>query len=165
MKKILVIGCPGSGKSTLSERLAKALDLELIHLDRINWINDHHTLSRAEFDDQLEKVLSKDRWIIDGNYNRTLSRRLIAADTVIWLDLPRTLCIYRILKRFVKAKMLHKGTFGNPNKIEKDFLNFVWNFNKTNRPLILNALSNCSDKRILILKANKEIKQIKKILT
>ncbi|MFC6464358.1 AAA family ATPase [Marinilactibacillus sp. GCM10026970] len=165
MKKILVIGCPGSGKSTLSERLAKALDLELIHLDRINWIDDNHTLNRADFDEQLEKILLKDCWIIDGNYNRTLSRRLIAADTVIWLDLPRILCVYRILKRFIKGKILHNRTFGNPNKIEKDFLKFVWNFNKTNRPLILNALKNSSDKRIIILKTSKEIKQIKTILT
>ncbi|MEC6748565.1 AAA family ATPase [Marinilactibacillus sp. XAAS-LB27] len=164
MQKILVIGCPGSGKSTLSKKLAKSLNLELINLDKINWLNDHETLSRDAFDEQLEKVLSRERWIIDGNYNRTLSRRLIEADTVIWLDVPRTLCVYRILKRFIKGKILHRRTFGNPNQIEKDFLKFVWNFSKTNRPLILKTLKNCFNKRILILKTDKEIKQIKTIL-
>lgn len=101
MQKILVIGSPGSGKSTFAVQLSKQLDLPVIHLDKLNWIDDKNTLNPAGFDELLEKVLKKDSWIIDGNYSRTLSKRLDYADTVIWLDLPKTICIYRIWKRYI----------------------------------------------------------------
>ena len=76
MQKILVIGSPGSGKSTFAVQLSKQLDLPVIHLDKLNWIDDKNTLNPAGFDELLEKVLKKDSWIIDGNYSRTLSKRL-----------------------------------------------------------------------------------------
>lgn len=69
MERVLVIGCPGAGKSTLSKNLADELQLPLIHLDQINWVDDHATISKNEFDIALDKVLKEPFWIIDGNYN------------------------------------------------------------------------------------------------
>lgn len=162
MQKILVIGSPGSGKSTFAVQLSKQLDLPVIHLDKLNWIDDKNTLNPAGFDELLEKVLKKDSWIIDGNYSRTLSKRLDYADTVIWLDLPKTICIYRIWKRYIKGKMTKSRTYGNPIKLEPGFVKFVWNFNHTNRPIILKILNENKHKKVIILKNQFEIEEIKK---
>lgn len=128
MKKILIIGSPGSGKSTLAVQLAEQLNLPLIHLDKLNWLNNDTTLRKIEFDLALAEVLEKEQWIIDGNYNRTLSKRVEYADTIIWLDLPRVICIYGILKRYLKGKLIKKHLHGNPNKLEPDFFEICLEF-------------------------------------
>lgn len=132
-RRIMIIGCPGSGKSTLSEQLNKITAIPLYHLDKINWIDSHSTLSREEFFLELQHVLELSEWIIDGNYNHTLGSRMEKADLIIWLDLPRYVCTYRIIKRLFKPNHKH----GNPDKLERGFLKFVWNFNKKNKPRML----------------------------
>ena len=93
MKKIIVIGCPGSGKTTFSVRLGRALGLPLFHLDAIWHKPDRTHISREEFDARLGDLLRQDSWIIDGNYSRTAERRIAACDTVILFDLPTEVCL------------------------------------------------------------------------
>ena len=93
MKKIIVIGCPGSGKTTFAEKLHEAIGLPLIYLDAIWHKPDKSHISREEFDTRLGEILVTDAWIIDGNYSRTVERRIVAADTVILFDLPTEVCI------------------------------------------------------------------------
>ena len=93
MNKIIVIGCPGSGKTTFSQRLANTLGLPLFHLDAIWHRADRTHITREEFDARLGELLLQDAWIIDGNYSRTLARRLAACDTVILFDLPTDVCL------------------------------------------------------------------------
>ena len=92
MKKILVIGCPGSGKSTFARRLRDRTGLPLYPLDLLWHRPDKTTVSEAEFDAALAEILRKDRWIIDGNFSRTLERRLAECDTVFLFDLPLADC-------------------------------------------------------------------------
>lgn len=159
-KRILIIGSPGSGKSTLAGILEKKLSLPVIHLDQINWKNNKETLSSQEFDEKLISILSSRVWIIDGNYNRTLELRIQAADTVIWLDFPRLLCVHRVLKRYILGKF-RESSYGNPNRLEKEFISFIWHFNKTNKPNMLFLMKkyekNCQFYQI---KRPKEIKQL-----
>lgn len=161
MKKILIIGSPGSGKSTLAVQLAEQLNLPLIHLDKLNWVDDNNTLKKTEFDLALAEVLNKEQWIIEGNYNRTLSKRVKYADTIIWLDLPRVICIWGILKRYLKGKLIKQQLHGNPNKLEQDFLKFVWNFKNTDRAVILKILKESNDKNIIILKNHQDKENFK----
>lgn len=93
MKKIIVIGCPGSGKSTFARKLRDKINLPLFYLDMIWHKPDKTTISEEEFDDKLSKILEKDEWIIDGNYSRTLEIRMKKCDTVFFLDLPVEECI------------------------------------------------------------------------
>ena len=93
MKKVLVIGCPGSGKSTFARRLRDRTGLPLYPLDLLWHRPDKTTVSEAEFDAALAEILRKDRWIIDGNFSRTLERRLAECDTVFLFDLPLADCI------------------------------------------------------------------------
>lgn len=101
MQRILIIGNAGSGKTTFARRLAKKLDLPLIHLDKLYWRGDWEHLSRDEFDRILQAELEKTQWIIDGNFNRTIPRRLQYCDTVFFFDLPTLTCLAGITKRIL----------------------------------------------------------------
>ena len=99
MKRILIIGNAGSGKTTFAKRLAEKLELPLIHLDRLYWCGDWEHLSRDEFDTVLQAELEKPQWIIDGNFNRTIPHRLKYCDTVFYFDFPTIACLAGITKR------------------------------------------------------------------
>lgn len=165
MKKILIIGCPGSGKSSLAVWLSKELSLPLVHLDKINWLNNQEYLSRDKFNNQLTNELMKKEWLIDGNYNRTLEKRITHADTVIWLDLPKQVCLFRIIKRYITNH--HKvNSHGNPDTISWSFIKFVWQFNKKTSPQIKN-LETMYKKHtnFITLHSTKEVSYFKKNLT
>ena len=93
MKKAIVIGCPGSGKTTFSKKLSRRYGLPLFHLDAIWHRPDRTHITREEFDAQLSELLSLDAWIIDGDYSRTVERRIVACDTVFLFDLPTEVCL------------------------------------------------------------------------
>ena len=92
-RRILVVGCPGAGKSTFARKLRDALDLPLVYLDMLWHKPDQATATREEFNARLDAVLKRDRWIIDGNYARTLKRRLKRAETVFLFDLSAEECL------------------------------------------------------------------------
>ena len=104
MKKIIVIGCPGAGKTTFSEKLRDKSGLPLYYLDAIWHKADRTHISREEFDLRLGEILAQDRWIIDGNYSRTVERRIAACDTVFFFDLPTEVCMEGVTARIGKKR-------------------------------------------------------------
>lgn len=104
MKKIMIIGCPGSGKSTFAKKLHGITGIPLYHLDLIWHLPQRTTVSREEFDEKLKSILENDEWIIDGNYNRTLEIRAEHCDTLFFLDLPVEECIAGVEKRIGKKR-------------------------------------------------------------
>ena len=104
MKKVIVIGCPGSGKTTFAEKLCRKTGLPLVYLDAIWHRADRSHVSREEFDRLLGEILSGEEWIIDGNYSRTLERRLLACDTVVLFDLPTETCLAGAVARLGKKR-------------------------------------------------------------
>ena len=99
MQKIIIIGCPGAGKTTFAEKLRDKSGLPLIHLDAIWHKADRTHISREEFDARLGEILAKDAWIIDGHYSRTLERRIAACDTVFLFDMPTEVCLSGVIAR------------------------------------------------------------------
>lgn len=102
--KIIVIGCPGSGKSTFSCALGERTGLPVVHLDLLNWNADKTTVPKEVFRERLQEVLQKDRWIIDGNYGSTIELRLQHCDTVFFLDLPTEVCVEGVRSRMGKPR-------------------------------------------------------------
>ena len=104
MKKVIVIGCPGSGKTTFAEKLNKSTGLPLFYLDAIWHKPDRTHISREEYDERLAEILELEEWIIDGNYSRTLEVRMQACDTIFLFDLPTEVCIQGATDRLGKAR-------------------------------------------------------------
>ena len=155
MKKVIVIGCAGSGKSVFSRSFASVTDLPLYHLDNIWWREDGTTVQRADFDAAIGEILEKDEWIIDGNYRRTMERRMDACDTVIFFDLPVEVCIEGIKARKGKERpdMPWKDA---PEDDDEEFMEFVRSYNKTHRPHVMELLAKYSDKNIVVFKSRVE---------
>ena len=153
MKKIIVIGCPGSGKSTFSRELHKKTGIPLYHLDMMYWNEDKTTVERSLFLERLSAVLQKDEWIIDGNYSSTMELRMSVCDTVIFLDCPLDVCLDGIRRR--------RGIWRSDMPwIETDedaeFSEFVKNYNVEQKPGVLALFKKYSDKNIIILESREE---------
>lgn len=104
MKRILIIGCPGSGKSYFAKRLGEILNLKVIHMDNLYWRNDKTAITREELLMKLQPYLEEENWIIDGNYHHTLENRLKYATDVFFLDLSKEECEQGILERVGKKR-------------------------------------------------------------
>ena len=153
MKKIIVIGCPGSGKSTFSEKLHKTTKISLYHLDMIYWNKDKTTINRDDFLANLSEILKKDEWIIDGNYASTMEMRMAACDTVFFLDYPLQICLDGIKERQGKPRADMPWI---ETEEDEEFIEFVKNFNAEQRPKILELLERYSNKSIIIFKSREE---------
>ncbi|NCU11113.1 MAG: topology modulation protein [Sphingomonadaceae bacterium] len=142
MQRILIIGSPGAGKSTLSHRLAAHFDLPLHHLDRLFWLPGWVERDRAEGRAELAGILAQDSWIIDGNYGSTLPMRLARADTVIWLDYPTLLCLNRAIRRWWRYRGITRPdmTEGCPERFDLEFMLYIANFRRAWRHRNADAL-------------------------
>lgn len=136
MKRILVIGGNGSGKSTFSKKLAEKTGLPLVHLDKILWHGNWEFITMEEFYPLLDAELKKDEWIIDGNYEHTLERRLQFCDTVFYFDFPTVSCIFGVTERVIKNYGKTRDDMGGncPEKFDLEFYKAILRFNKNNRP-------------------------------
>jgi adenylate kinase family enzyme len=130
MNRILVIGSPGAGKSTLSHALAERTGLPLFHMDKLHWLSGWIERDRDEARGMVEQVLAQDRWIIDGNYGSTLPLRIKRTDTVVWLDYPTWLCLARVFKRWwqYRGRARPDMTEGCPENLNAEFLLYVLSF-------------------------------------
>ncbi len=154
MHHVLVIGSPGAGKSTLSRALSAKLDLPLFYLDMLYHKPDRSTVSQEEFDAHLAKILPSERWIIDGNYARTLEMRLRAADTVILLDYPLELCLEGIRSRIGKQR---PDLPWLERELDPEFCNYVKQFPHVQLPKIYSLLDRFKDeKRVIVLHSREE---------
>ncbi len=136
MKRILIIGSPGAGKSTLAVQLGKLIHLPVIHLDKEFWQPGWVEMPKDKWRGRVGELASGDEWIIDGTYDSSLEIRLLRADTVIFLDFPRYICFWRILKRitFSWGQVRFDMAQGCPEKLDIPFIKWVWNFRRNNYP-------------------------------
>lgn len=159
MERILIIGCSCSGKSTLARTLGQRLDLPVTHLDQLWWKPGWETCSREEFDEKLERVLQERRWIIDGNYSRTIGQRLPKCDTVIYLDFSRWRCLWGLVQRLTQSAGHVRPDMapGCPERFDLDFVKWIWNFNKNNRVQNYTWLAMARHARTVVLKNRRQV--------
>lgn len=155
MKKIMVIGCPGSGKSTFSGILHQRTGIPLFHLDMMNWNADRTTVEKSVFLERLSSAIQMNEWIIDGNYGSTIELRLQACDTVILLDYPPDVCLNGVRERRCKVRSDMPWT-EDENEEDAGFIEFIKNFNIQSRPRIIELLDKYSHKDIYIFKNRNE---------
>lgn len=142
MRRVLVIGGAGAGKSRFAQALGARLGIEVIHLDAHYWGLGWREPSREDWQARLDGLLARPAWIMDGNYSHTLERRLQACDTAVFLDLPRWLCLWRVLRRIWEShgQVREDMAPGCPEKFDLAFLGYVWRYRTRSRPKVLALL-------------------------
>ena len=153
MKKVIVIGSPGAGKSTFSRKLRDKTNLPLYYLDMLWHKADKTTVSQAEFDARLCEILQQEQWIIDGNYSRTLEMRLQACDTVFLLDFPVEVCLSGVESRIGKKRVDMPWI---ETEFDAEFKQWILDFPNIRLPKIYALLEKYKDdKEIIIFKSRK----------
>lgn len=134
--RILVIGCSGAGKSTLARAIADRYGLPVVHLDRHYWRPGWVAPDEAEWLADVARLIQEPAWVMDGNYSRTMPQRLAIADAVVHLDLPRWLCLLRVLRRIALGYGRSRPDVapGCPERLDWAFFKWVWNYPRRTRP-------------------------------
>lgn len=153
MKKIIVIGCPGSGKSSFSEELHNKTGVPLHHLDMLFWNSDRTTVDKSVFLNRLSAVIQEDEWIVDGNYSSTMELRMDACDTVFFLDYPVDICLAGIKERFGKPRSDMPWI---ETEEDAEFINYIESFTERQRPKILELIKRYSNKNIIVFKSREQ---------
>jgi adenylate kinase family enzyme len=166
MERIIIIGCGGAGKSTLARQLGDKLSLPVVHLDKLFWLPGWVEMEKDAFDALLLEEMAKEKWIMDGNFNRTMSQRLERCDTVIYLDFSRFACLMGVLKRVITTYGKERPDMGEgcPERIDFEFLKWVWNFNKNKRERYYKMLNEAEGKQTIVLKNRRMVKRFLKSL-
>lgn len=145
-RKVLIVGCGGAGKSTLAAEMGKRFGLPVVHLDKLWWLPHWQHRTEQEFDEMLGAELTKNEWIMDGNFFRTFKMRLKYADFCIFLDYDTELCMQSVYERAQKynGKTRPDMADGCTEQVDEEFKNWIISFKSKNRPLMLAALEESS---------------------
>lgn len=137
MERVAIVGSGGAGKSMLARQIGAIAGLPVIHLDHHYWSPGWVPTPDDEWVVRQRRLLAGDRWVVDGNYGATLELRAELADTAVFLDLPRHVCIARAVRRF-RSPILQAP--GCPQKVDAEFLRWIWEFPSRSRPRLLAIL-------------------------
>ncbi len=165
MKRVLIIGCCGAGKSTLAKKLGEITGLPVVHLDYHFWRPGWVQTPDDEWPAVIDGLLKGENWIMDGNFAGSLAVRLEGADTVIYLDFKRYICVWRCLKRFLLWRGTQRPDLGPgcPEKMDWKFLLWVWNFRRDIKPEVEKILSQSSvHATVITLRSDREVLEFSK---
>lgn len=157
-KKIAIVGCSGAGKTTLAKYLGKKLSLPVYHLDKFYWKPGWQEENLNVFEKKHANLCKQKQWIIDGNSCRTITERLKHTDVIIFLDVPRWKCFFRIIFRRVRFHKKQRSDLptGCFDRLELNYLRYVWRYNKQYKPYILHHITKAckKNKAIRFIKTN-----------
>jgi adenylate kinase family enzyme len=160
MKRIIIIGSGGAGKSTLAKRLGEIFDIPVLHLDKLYWQPNWQEPNKTDWENKVSELLKNDTWIMDGNFGGTFEMRLNACDTAIFLDFSPFVCLYRVLKRRLTYRNTNRPDMakGCNEKIDLEFLGWIFSYRRRKRPKVLQILKQFQkEKNIIILKTAKDV--------
>lgn len=162
MKKIVIIGCPGSGKSTFAKLLSDLTSLPLFHLDMLYWNKDKTIVDKQVFLNNLNDILNLDEWIIDGNYLSTMELRISKCDTIIFLDYPLEICLDGIKNRIGKPRSDMPWV---EKDVDSDFVKYVERYNIDIKPQVFNILRKYAYKDTYIFKNRSDLSNFLDLLS
>jgi adenylate kinase family enzyme len=158
VRRVAVLGCGGAGKTTLARAIGASFGLPVVHVDLLQR-EDGEVLSEAEWWARHDAVLEREAWVLDAMKLRLLDRRLAAADTAIFLDLPRRSCLLGILRRRLRYRGRLVPEDGVVDRVNVDFLRWVWGFRRTTRPEVLELLASHADTtEVVILTSRRAVR-------
>lgn len=155
MKRIMIIGSGGAGKSTLSLQISKITKIPVVHLDSYYWKPNWEKTPSDKWEAIVQNLINENNWIIDGNYGGTMELRFNKADTIIFLDFPRIKCLFRATKRRYSKKRVDEIK-DCKEMMDWEFIKWIWNYPKNRTPIILNMLKELKDKNVIIMKNDKQ---------
>ncbi len=161
MERILIIGCGGAGKSTLARQLGEKMDLPVVHLDKLFWKPGWVESTKDEIDEKIRQEMAKPRWIMDGNYNRTMPERVKYCDTIIYLDFSRVACLMGVFKRVLTTYGTVRPDMGEgcPERFDLEFLKWVWNYNRDKRESNYRLLNETEGVQTIVLKNRRAVRK------
>lgn len=160
MKRFIIIGCPGSGKSYFARRMAEITGFPLYHLDNLYWREDKTHIEREELLERLHEITAQEAWIIDGNYESTMEYRLRKCDCVIFLDFPTEVCLQGLEERIGQSRPDIPWVEDGENEMYAEFRAYVSGFAENHRPKILELLDRYSRKEIVTLHSRREANEL-----
>ena len=158
----MIIGPGGAGKSTLANQLGELLDIKVLHLDQLYWQPGWVEMPKAEWLKTVEELLRRDAWIMDGNYSGTLAIRFQSCDTVVFMDFPRVLCLWRVLKRLLIYRNRSRPDVaeGCRERLTLEFILWIWNYSRRTRPKVVRMItSGPGGKKIVWLRSRSEVEK------
>ena len=164
MKRVLILGSSGSGKSTLSRLLGAKLDLPIIYLDQHYWLPGWQESTAEQWQETLENLLRRERWIMDGTFSGSFDKRAAVADSIVFLDMPRWLCLWRVFKRRIRFHKQSRPdmTQGCPERINWGFFEYIWTYRRKRGLLIMDKMKKLQmQKSVFIIQSKKELSQFK----
>ena len=166
MKRVIIIGCGGAGKSTLARKMGELTGIPVIHLDQLFWKPGWVERTREEFDPMIQRELEKEAWIMDGNFSRTLPQRIQRCDMVIYLDFSRMSCLLGVLKRVLTTygKVRPDMGEGCPERMDFGFMKWVWNYNQNKRENNYRLLNEATHAETVVLKNRRSVRRFLKSL-
>ena len=159
MKRVLVVGSGGAGKSTFSRKLGEVTGIEVVHLDSVFWRPNWEATPKHEWETTVCELVRGESWIMDGNFGGTRQIRVRASDTVILLDIPRHVCLYRVLKRAIKFRGGSRPDMaaGCNEKVDLEFLRWIWNYPHRGRERVFKEMAEYPEKRFIVLRSAQEV--------
>jgi adenylate kinase family enzyme len=161
--RMVIVGLSGTGKSTLARRLGAKLGTPVIHLDALYWRPGWKEPTEAEWAAQVDELLARDAWIMDGNYSSTFGRRFAAADTIVFFDFPRWQSVYGVMSRWWKTRGRAREDLapGCPEKLPSPaFFRWLWNYPRKTRPKLMALLEEArSTTEVVILRSRDEVRR------
>ncbi|EEK78761.1 Topology modulation protein [Bacillus cereus R309803] len=146
----------------MAKQLGNKLNIKVHHLDALFWKPNWEGVSKEEQRTVQNELVKEEHWIIDGNYGGTMDIRLKAADTIIFLDIHRTICVYRAFKRVIQYRNKTRPDMGAgcEERFDLPFFKWIWNYPKTKRPTILKGLGQLpKEKKVIVLKSPNEVRE------
>ncbi len=167
-KRIAIIGPGGAGKSTLARQMGEKTGLPVVHLDAVYWHEGWTETPKDVWEQKVREMTRQPQWITDGNFGGTMELRLAAADTIIFLDLPPLLCVWRVVRRWRQYRSQSRPDMapGCPEKLDFVFLRWVWNYRRDRRPAILARMNKYAEGRRLVhLQSPAQVRRFLQTLT